>query len=302
MDKWAEMQVFVATVQLQSFSAAGRQLDLSPSAVSKLLSRLEARLGVRLLNRTTRTLNMTEGGEIYFKHCLEILSDIANAEASLTGFSRQPVGTLHVNSTAGFAKHQLLPLLDEFQAHYPELSLDLQLTGRAVDLIREGVDVAIRLGPLQDSSLIKRKLGESPRLICASPAYLQNHGRPGKPADLYDHHCLRLSTSDAFNQWRFDSRHGSELIDVQGRFVTDNVDALHEYTRLGGGIARLSAFMIEQDIEDGRLVPLLTDYDIERQQIHAVYPHRKYLPAKVRVFLDFLERKFLPYSVSYDKP
>ena len=294
MDKWTEMQVFVEAVRRGSFSAAGRQLDLSPSAVSKLLSRLESRLGVRLLHRTTRTLNLTEGGERYYARCQEILADIEDAEAALTGFVREPAGILRINSTPGFAKHQLLPLMPAFTARHPQLTLEFQLTGQAIDLIAEGVDVAIRLGALKDTSLVGRKLGESRRVVCASPGYLATHGTPRTPAELRQHDCLRLSTSDAFNQWQFSGPEGVELVEPRGRFVTDNVDALHEYALLGGGIARLSLFMVARDIEAGRLVPLLTSYGIEHQQIHAVYPHRKHLPAKVRALMDYLSEAFTP--------
>lgn len=292
MDKWTEMQVFVESVRRGSFSSAGRSLDLSPSAVSKLLSRLESRLGVRLLNRTTRSLSLTEAGQIYLQRCIDILDDIEDAEDLLTGFGREATGTLRINSTPGFAKHQLLPLMPEFQSLYPRLTVEFQLTGQAVDLIGEGVDVAIRLGALKDTSLVGRKLGESHRLVCASPAYLELHGEPSRPSELLEHDCLRLSTNEVFNQWRFRRGEKIEQIDVKGRFITDNVDALHEYALLGGGIARLSVFMVGRDIEEGRLVQLLGDYEIERQQIHAVYPHRKHMPGKVKALLEFLHSKF----------
>lgn len=294
MDKSNEMRVFIEAMRRGSFSAAARHLGLSPSAVSKLLSGLEARLGVRLLNRTTRTLSLTEAGALYFERCVEIIDDIESAENAITGLARLPTGLLRINSTPGFAKHQLLQLMAEFQARYPDLSLDFQLTGQAVDLVKEGVDVAIRLGSLKDSSLVRRKLGESRRLVCASPDYLKVHGKPKTPSDLRNHNCLRLTTSESFNQWRFTGKRGSERIDVTGRFVTDNVDALHAYALLGGGIARLSTFMIGRDVAQGRLLPLLTQYRVDAQQIHAVYPHRKHLPAKVKVFLDFLSAKFAP--------
>ncbi|MBS97469.1 MAG: LysR family transcriptional regulator [Oceanospirillaceae bacterium] len=286
------MQGFVESVRRGSFSAAGRQLDLSPSAISKLLSRLESRLGVRLLNRTTRTLSLTEAGHAYFQRCVDILDEIEDAEDALTGFGREPAGTLRINSTPGFAKHQLLPRMPAFQALYPKVTLEYQLTGQAVDLIGEGVDVAIRLGVLRDTSLVARKLGSSRRVICASPEYLVKWGAPETPHQLLEHDCLRLSTNDAFNQWQFESKNGTEKVDVKGRFVTDNVDALHQYALLGGGIVRLSVFMVGDDLQRGRLVPLLTDYKVEDQQIHAVYPHRKHLPAKVRVLLDFLAEQF----------
>ncbi|MCW8832027.1 MAG: LysR family transcriptional regulator [Colwellia sp.] len=294
MDKWTEMQVFVEAVKRGGFSAAGRQLNLSPSAVSKLVSRLESRLEVRLFNRTTRTLNLTEGGQAFFKRCIEILEDVEDAETSITGFGHVPKGVLRINSTPGFVKHQLLPIMAEFQQLYPQLVVEFQLTGQSIDLIGEGVDLAIRLGVLKDTSLVARKLGESHRVVCASPLYLKAHGIPSTPVELLQHNCLRLSTSEIFNHWEFYSNEQEEAIEVNGHFVTDNVDALYEYALLGGGIVRLSGFMVGEDIKAGRLVPLLQDYSIKKQQIHAVFPHRKYLPAKVRVLIDFLLEKFTP--------
>tara|TARA_R110001583_G_scaffold134394_2_gene286105 strand:- start:18871 stop:19752 length:882 start_codon:yes stop_codon:yes gene_type:complete len=288
------MQVFTEAVKRGGFSAAGRQLNLSPSAVSKLVSRLENRLGVRLFNRTTRTLNLTEGGQAFFKRCIEILEDVEDAETSITGFGHVPKGVLRINSTPGFVKHQLLPIMAEFQQLYPQLVVEFQLTGQSIDLIGEGVDLAIRLGILKNTSLVARKLGESHRVICASPLYLEAHGIPSTPIELLQHNCLRLSTSEVFNHWEFYSNKEEETIEVNGHFVTDNVDALYEYALLGGGIVRLSGFMVGEDIKAGRLVPMLQDYSIKKQQIHAVFPHRKYLPAKVRVLLDYLLQKFTP--------
>lgn len=296
MDKLSEMQVFVAAVRSGSFSAAGRQLELSPSAVSKLISRLESRLGVRLLNRTTRTLSLTEGGQVYFDRCIEIIQDVESAEDALSGFGQVPKGILRINSSAGFARHQLIPRLSEFQAIYPEIDIELQLSGVSVDLIGERVDVAIRLGSLEDTSLVARKLGESQRVVCASPAYLETYGKPETPNELKQHQCLRLSTSDSFNHWHFRRHETSEVIEISHGFVTDNVEALHEYARMGGGIVRLSSFMVADDIEAGRLVPVLESYDIDKQQIHVLYTHRKYLPAKIRVFVDFLLDQFVPIA------
>lgn len=288
------MQVFVESVNQGGFSAAGRQLSLSPSAVSKLITRLENRLGVRLFNRTTRLVNLTEAGQAFYKRCVEILEEVENAETSITGFGHVPKGILRINSTPGFFKHQLLPIMFEFQRLYPQLIVDFQLTGQPIDLINDGVDLAIRLGVLKDTSLVARKLGESNRIVCASPLYLKNNGIPSTPTALLKHNCLRLSTSDVFNQWKFSYDEKEEEIATKGNFITDNVDALYEYTLMGGGIARLSSFMIGEDIKAGRLVPILKNYTIEKQQIHAVFPHRKYLPAKVRVLLDYLINKFTP--------
>jgi DNA-binding transcriptional LysR family regulator len=292
LDKWTEMHVFVEAVKRGGFSAAGRQLNLSPSAISKLVSRLENRLGVRLFNRTTRTLHLTEAGQAFFKRCIEILEDVEDAETSIIGFGHVPKGVLRINSTPGFFKHQLLPIMAEFQQLYPQLVLEFQLTGQSIDLINEGVDLAIRLGVLKDTSLVARKLGESNRVICASPQYIKTHGIPLKPQDLLHHNCLRLSTNDVFNRWEFYSKNEEEIIEVDGQFVTDNVEALYEYALLGGGIVRLSGFMVGEAIKAGSLVPILKDYSIKKQQIHAVFPHRKHLPAKVRVLLDFLFDRF----------
>lgn len=286
------MQVFVAAIRCGSFSAAGRELELSPSAVSKLVTRLESRLGVRLLNRTTRTLSPTEAGQQFYPRCLEILADVEDAEDALSDFGQIPKGRLRINSTPGFAKHQLLPVLTEFQQRYPQLELELQLSGQAVDLVAERVDLAIRLGALEDTSLVARRLGASRRLVCASPTYLQRQGMPQRPEDLRGHNCLRLSTSQAFNQWRFQTPDGEVLIDAHGTFVTDNVDALYDYALQGGGVARLSSFMLRQAIAEGRLVVLLEAYETDRQQIHLLYPHRRHLPGKVKVFVDFLLEKY----------
>ena len=294
MDKLSEMQVFVAAVKSGSFSAAGRELELSPSAVSKLISRMESRLGVRLLNRTTRTLSLTEGGQVYYQRCLDILQDVEAAEDALSGFGQIPKGILRINSSAGFARQQLLPLLPEFRARYPDIEVELQLSGLSVDLIGERIDVAIRLGELEDTSLIARKLGESQRIVCASPHYIERCGQPLTPGELEQHQCLRLSTSDAFNRWGFCFDGNNELVEINRGFITDNVEALYEYALLGGGIARLSSFMVGEAIASGRLVQLLQDYEIEKQQIHLLYAHRRYLPAKVRVFVDYLLEQFTP--------
>lgn len=296
MDKLSEMQAFVTAIRQGSFSAAGRQLDLSPSAVSKLMTRMENRLGVRLLNRTTRSLAPTEAGERFFQRCLDIIADIDDAEDAMSGYGQIPKGVLRINSTPGFATHQLLPLLPEFQARYPLLTIELQLTGQAVDLISEKIDLAIRLGPLQDTSLVARRLVASRRLVCASPSYLERFGAPATPADLASHNCLRLSTSPAFNHWRFRGPHGEEVFEARGSLVTDNVEALYAYALQGGGIARLSSFMVRGAIDDGRLMPLLEAFETDRQQIHVVYPHRKHLPGKVRVFVEFLLGKFADHA------
>jgi len=294
MNKWEQMQVFVTAVEQGSFSAAARRLQISPSAVSKLISRLEGRLGTRLLNRTTRSLHLTEVGDAFYRRCGEILAELDEAEAAMTSLGQSPKGILRVNSSPGFASHQLLPVLPDFQRRYPDLTVELQLTGKAVDLVTEGVDVAIRLGELEDTSLVARHLGACSRRVCASPEFIQRYGEPDSPDALMHFNCLRLSTHDSFNLWRFRDNDGvaQQLIRVDGTFITDNVDTLYRYLLAGQGIALLAGFMVSDAIADGRLRPLLRDYQTDSQQVHAVYPHRKFLPAKVRVFVEFLQQQF----------
>lgn len=288
MGKLTEMVVFTEVAQRGSFSAAARELGLSPSATSKLVTRLEKRLGARLLNRTTRQMRLTEGGETFLQRCVAILGDIEGAEELLAGYGREPKGTLTVNSTAGFAQHCLLPLLPRFQSMYPHLHINLQVSPIAVDLIAAGVDVAVRMGELKDTSLVARKLCESRRIICASPDYINSHGKPHKAADLEGHNCLRMSSTPTFNQWKLTTARGRKVIEVTGNFSADKVDILHQHALLGGGLVRLEEFMVESDIARGRLVPVLEQYNHEVQLVHAVFAHRQHLPSKVRVFVDFL--------------
>ncbi|NIB43077.1 LysR family transcriptional regulator [Pseudomaricurvus alkylphenolicus] len=288
MDKLTEMSVFVEVARAGSFSAAARVLKLSPSAVSKLVTRLEHRLGTRLFNRTTRQVKLTEAGEAYLQRCVSILDQIDDAEELLAGFGREPRGLLTVNSTADFAKYCLVPVMPLFRAQFPQLKFSLQITPVMVDLVAEGVDVALRMGELKDSSLVARKLCESRRIICASPDYLAIYGEPKKAADLRDHNCLTMSGAPTFNQWTLKTSKGRETIQVDGDFIADKVDMLHQHALQGGGLVRLAEFTVEADIAAGRLVPVLERCNQEVQEVHAVYPHREHLPSKVRVFIDFL--------------
>jgi len=289
-----EMTVFVEVAQNNSFSAAARRLRLSPSSVSKIITRMEERLGSRLFNRTTRKIHLTEGGQQFLTRCVDILNYVEEAEEILVDENRTPKGVLTVNSSPGFAKHQLLPYLPKFLSQHPELELNLQLTGEKVDLIKDNVDVAIRLGQLENSNLIARKLGESHRIICASPDYINKFGAPKKPSDLKQHNCLSITTNVAFNHWNFIVSRKKQTVSASGNFVTDTVDAIHELALKGSGIARLSEFMIGKDINKGKLIPLLQKYNHEIQQIHVIYPHRQHAPAKTKLFINFLLGIFLP--------
>lgn len=292
MDKVGEMGVFAEVARQGSFSGAARRLQLSPSAVSKLITRLEQRLAARLFNRTTRKLSLTEGGQKYYDSCVEILADIEAAEDILIGYQRQPRGLLKVTCSPAFANHQLVPLLTDFLARYPELEMNLHITGATVDLIMQDIDVAIRHGPLKDSSLVARKLGESSRIVCASPAYLERHGKPTKPADLAEHNCLYTPTSNVLNQWRFTRAGKEQLVEVSGSFTCDLVETLRDLALDGVGVVNLPDFIVTPDIEAGRLTALLNGYRSEQQPVHVVYPHRQHLPTKVRAFVDFLAARY----------
>jgi DNA-binding transcriptional LysR family regulator len=294
MDKLTEMTVFVEVARNNSFSAAARRMRLSPSSISKIITRMEHRLGSRLFNRTTRKLHLTEGGQRFLTRCVDILGYVEEAEEILADDQRTPKGKLTINSSPGFAKHQLLPYLPKFLSQHPELELNLQLTGEKVDLIKEDVDIAIRLGQLENSNLIARKLGESHRIICASPAYIKKFGAPEKPSDLKQHNCLGISTNVAFNHWNFIVARKKQTVFASGNFISDTVDTIHELALKGCGIARLSEFMIGKDINKGKLIPLLQEYNQEIQQIHLVYPHRQHIPAKTKILINYLLGIFTP--------
>lgn len=293
MDKSQEMAMFVRTVAEGSFSAAARALKLTPSAVSKQVSRLEDRLGARLLNRTTRSLSLTGEGRAFHARCVQILAEIEEAETAVTELHAAPRGTLRINATVAFMNHQVMPLLPEFLERYPELHFDLMLTDRHVDLVDEGVDVAIRFGRLAESTLIARKLADSRRVICAAPAYLARHGTPRTPADLAAHNCLTLSTRPEFNVWEFGPRPDQHLR-VDGNFEVNQADALYDACLAGIGLARVATYLVDADIKAGRLVPVLTEHLKEATSIYIAYPHRRHLSPKVRAFVDFLVAKFNP--------
>jgi len=295
VDLATQMMIFARTVQEGGFSAAARALDLTPSAVSKQISRLEDRLGVRLLNRTTRHISLTEEGRAFHERCVRLTAEIAEAEEWVAALQGHVQGTLRVASTVAFAKHLVLPLIPEFLRRYPELRVSLEVTDRTVDLVEEGVDVAIRFTEqLTDPSLVARRLAVNRRVICAAPSYLEAHGVPRTPEDLLKHNCLSLYTVSAFQDWEFDGPDGSRVLHVKGNFETNSADALYHAALAGLGVARLATYLVGQDLKAGRLTRLLPEYVHEKASILAVYPHRRHLSVKVRAFVDFLVEKFTP--------
>ena len=292
MDRLLELEVYVRVVHAGSFTAAGRDLGLSPSAVSKQIGRLEDRLGVRLLNRTTRKVAMTEEGAAFFEHAKRIIADLDEAEQALSKLSAAPRGLLRVNMPVTFGQLILAPLIPEFLRRYPDVEVDITLNDRLVDLVEEGMDLGIRIGALKDSSLIARKLAPSRRAVCAAPSYLARAGTPRRPADLAGHNCLVYTYRIWRNDWPFRGVEGSETVHVTGSFSANNGEVLRQAALGGSGIIMLPIWQVRDDLLAGRLVELLPDYSSPDADIHAVYPQTRYLAPRVRAFVDYLALEF----------
>lgn len=296
MDRVDEMALFARVVEAGSFSAAARALDLTPSAVSKQIRRLEDRLGVRLFNRTTRHLALTDAGTAYYDHSARIVRELEQAEEAVASFGDHPRGRLRVAATVSFGRVEVLPRIDAFLERWPEVRLEVALTDRQVDPIEEGVDLALQWREqIEDPSVVSRRLCVNRRIICAAPAYIERHGLPRTPEELADHNCLTLSEFSEFNDWEFDDpEKGPRVIHVGGNFSANTADALYEAARAGVGLARLSTWLVMPDIRAGRLVPVLPEYPHEHSAYYVVYPHRRHLSPAVRAFVDFLVDIFVP--------
>lgn len=290
-DRARSMEVFAATVAEGSFSAAGRCLGLTPSAVSRTIDRIEARLGVRLLLRSTRALALTAEGEAYLRAARRILADLDDAEQVIAD-QGAPRGRLRISAAQAHGRLTIVPLLGDFVRRHPNILVDISLADRLVDLAAGQADVAIRFGPLADSLLTARRLGESRRVIVASPAYLAQHGTPGVPEDLHGHNCLNFNFRRAEPIWPFRNGAREYSLPVRGNIEANNGETLGQLAAAGVGIARVGAFSIADEIASGALVPILEDYnpgDVEA--IHAVFAGGANTPARVRVFVDFLAKR-----------
>ena len=295
IDHASEMAAFVRVVDSNGFSAAAPALGLSPSAVSKLITRLEGRLGVRLLQRTTRALHLTQEGEVFYAAAKRIVGEIETLENQIAGQSSTPSGVLRVTTSLAFSTHQLAPVLSEFLARYPLVQFELLPTDRVIDMVEEGIDIAIRIGRLADTSFMARKIGEDKRLICAAPSYLARHGRPQKPEDLRRHNCLVSRDRTQLNRWPFKVDGQVVEIEVSGRVAVTEGETQMQLALQGVGIVRVTRLTLADAIRDGSLVPLLGEFSAEEPVgIHAVYPHRRHLAPKVPAFVNFLIEKFTP--------
>ena len=300
-DVITEMSVFSRVVAAGSLSSAARELGLSPAMVSRRLTALEARLGVRLLNRTTRTLRLTDEGANYYDTCSRLLAEIDEAEAAVSAGRIEPRGALKVALPASFGNRHIAPLVPRFAERYPNVQLALSLSDRTVNIIEEGFDLAVRIAHLEDSSLAARRLAPNRRVVCASPAYLRHHGTPRTPQDLARHNCI--TSTDFSMTWDYTDPEGAAgSVRVTGRYACDNWEVLREWALAGLGVALKSTWDVRQHIEEGSLVPLFPGYTFGSDvAIYAVYPHRRHLPAKTRVFIEFLAESFGPEPY-WDRP
>jgi DNA-binding transcriptional LysR family regulator len=290
INRSGEIEVFVRVVETGSFSAAARALRMTPSAVSKLIARLEGRLGARLVSRSTRKLQLSPEGSAFYDSGVRILADMAAAEREAAA-GAAPRGRLRVNSYVPFGQHRLIPLLPRFLQRYPEISVDLVLTDSVIDLMQERADVAIRAGPLNESRLVARKLGQSRTVVVAAPSYLETHGTPRMPADLEHHNRMSFGFVRHIDGWPFlDGAGESVIVPTTGNALVSDGEAMRLMALSGAGIARLARWHVEADIAGGRLLPLLEDFNPDDEEFtHAVYVGQgKHLPARVRAFLDFL--------------
>jgi DNA-binding transcriptional LysR family regulator len=290
-----EMLVFVKVVETGSFSAAAQLLDMTPSAVSKLISRLEARLGVQLFHRTTRQLASTLEGTMFYEDCVRILDEIDEAEHGIANGARAIRGVLRVNVSLPFGTHFVLPLVAQFNRLYPDITLDISLTDAKVDLQRERVDVAIRMGSLQDASFHARLLGRSRRAVVASPSYLAAHGTPDSPAQLARHSCLGFNFRRTASMWPFLIDGEIAQLPIRAAMLTNNGETMRQLTIDGLGISRLGMFHVYDDIEAGRLVELLPAYNAgDIEEVSVIFTNQRHMPQRVRAFIDFAVDKLAP--------
>jgi DNA-binding transcriptional LysR family regulator len=282
------LETFVAVVEAGGFSRAAERLETTAGAVSRRIAALEERLGLRLLNRTTRKFSLTEAGEQYFRDVGAILQALTEAEDRISHHAVEPTGSLRVAAPLSFGVRALAPLLPAFAARHPGLRVSLDLDDRLVDLLATGADVALRIGALGDSSLVARRIGEVRRLVCASASYLERRGEPRTPADLARHACLHYSNVGLKEEWTFVGAQGDEVVAVDGPLCANNGDVLRRAAMGGMGIVSLPDFIVAEDLAAGRLRRVLADYDTRPLPLSALWPSRQFVPAKVRAFVDFL--------------
>ncbi|WP_275789167.1 LysR family transcriptional regulator [Pararhizobium gei] len=286
MTNLGDLEIFSRVVSTGSMSAAGRALGFSPAVISKRIKRLEDRLGTRLFQRTTRQISLTEAGQGFHDRVLGILAGIEDAEAFVAGRSAQAQGMLRLTAPTSFGRMHIAPHLSRFMDVHHDLSVNIVLSDEFSDIVAEGFDLAIRIGELSDSSLVARKLAPVRRILCASPGYIERHGEPSSIDDLNNHICLRPHNNDT---WKLESPDGLLIYKPQGRLITNSSEVVREAVLSGAGIALRSTWDIGGELKSGRLVQILPAFEGSRNLIvSALYPSRQFLPAKTRLFIDFL--------------
>lgn len=296
MDRTLEMSVFTAVVEAGSFIGAADSQNMSKAAVSRHINALEQRLGVRLLQRTTRRLSITEAGRLFYQRSKEVLSALEEAESEVSLQTREPSGLIRVNVPLTFGVLHLAPLWGQFLAAHPKVDLDISLNDRVVDLVNEGYDLAVRIGILPSSALVSRKLASTRSVLCASPAYLTRHGTPKHPRDLINHDIIAYTNWSARDEWPFDGPEGKIQVRVKPRVQSNNGDTSRAIALRHGGILLEPSFLVDDDIRRGDLVELMPEYRSIEMGIYAVYPTRKQMPLKVRRLVDFLVEAFRDVS------
>lgn len=293
MDTLDGLKTVVAVVETNSFTAASDRLGISKALVSKYVGEVENQLGIRLFNRTTRQLALTDSGRRYYEEAIILLEQFSAMVDNVTGEQTAPRGLLRISAPVTFGEMRLAPLLPKFIALYPDLTVELVLTNGAIDMLEEGIDVRLRIGGVDDSNMIARHLTNFPLVLSASPNYAQQHGLPATPEQLNDHHCIIDSNFRIGKQWPFISPKGqAETINVQSGLAVNSPQAVREIAIADGGIAMTPNFIVEDALADGKLLRVLPEYTTLEFGLFAIYPHRKYVAKKVRCFIDFVLEQF----------
>lgn len=291
MDTFSTIPIFTAVVELGSFSAASRKLGITKSAVSKRISALETHLGAKLIQRTTRKLSLTESGEQYYSYIHKAKSLVNEGEDAISSLQGTPRGHLRVSIPMVFGQLHIAPLLSEFLHRFPDIKLNLSMDDKVVDLVEDGLDMVLRIGALSDSNLVARKLSPCRSVLCASPGYLEKYGNPETVNDLQQHNCLYYSYFRSGMEWAFDGPCGRERIKPEGNIQVNNSKVLKQLMLDDVGICQMPLFLVEQELASGALITILEQYRLPEHGVYAVYPERAFMPAKLKVFLDYLEQK-----------
>jgi len=288
VDRISAMNMFVRVVETGSFSGVARELNTTQPTISKNIAELESWLGAKLLSRSTRKLHLTEVGADYYERCITILQDIEEAEQNAGHLQTQPKGTLRINTVVAFGRLHVIPLLGEFFQRYPDIKIELSLNDRVVDMVAEGLDLAIRMGNLSDSSLMAKKIACTPFVTVASKGYLQKYGRPTHPSELKNHQMIVYTGRENYQQLEFFDQGKPLVVNVDGRLLTNNTEASREALLNGYGLATVPKWLVGDVIRNGKLESVLDDYQREAIDIYAVYPGGRHLANKTRLFMDFL--------------